>query len=346
MDGVITTEEKYWACARLTLWELVTHTLDLPDAFGDAVHDDADREAVCSDDLIYALKSRAVNSNWDIAYVLVCVYIAALPSASVQYASDVDSFLQAVRASRQRIADWPAALEHFLTGTTRIEGRALIEESGRRLQNMLGFVGSELSGLLRVDGPFWWDLHTRFQRFYHGEAMAFYGGTPLIDGTVLPAEMLKVTLQELRFAGYSLGVATGRPLDELDDALGELGLMDYFDADRMGTLDRVRQAEADLGLSGLSKPHPYSLLRALYPGEPSQMLLDPQFQMTQRDNVLMIGDSTSDVVMAKAAGCRVVGVLTGVRGAKAQKERQKLLEIAGCEAILEDVTRLPDWLTN
>jgi hypothetical protein len=66
MDGVVTTEEKYWACARLTLWELVTKTLGLADAFGDAVHDPAVREDVTSDAHIYALKSRAVNSNWDI----------------------------------------------------------------------------------------------------------------------------------------------------------------------------------------------------------------------------------------------------------------------------------------
>src|SRR5260221_7781339 len=134
MDVVITTEEKSWACARLTLWELVTHTLDLPTAFGDAVSNEVAREAVCSDDLIYALKSRAVNSNWDITYVLVCVYIAALPGVSVQYASDVDSLLQAVRATRHRAANWPTVLELFLSSTSGIEGRALIEEAGERVQ--------------------------------------------------------------------------------------------------------------------------------------------------------------------------------------------------------------------
>src|SRR5258708_5885687 len=120
MDGVITTEEKYWACARLTLWELVTQTLDLPTAFGDAIRDEAARESVCSDELIYALKSRAVNSNWDIAYVLACVYLAALPGISVQNVSDVDSFLQAVCYTRQRVADWPAVLEHFLVSISGI----------------------------------------------------------------------------------------------------------------------------------------------------------------------------------------------------------------------------------
>src|SRR5258707_15780564 len=79
MDGVITTEEKYWACARLTLWELVTQTLGLHDALPDAVHDPAARLVAASDALVYGLMDRAVNSNWDIAFVLACIYMPALP---------------------------------------------------------------------------------------------------------------------------------------------------------------------------------------------------------------------------------------------------------------------------
>src|SRR5260221_10143838 len=94
MDGVITTEEKYWACARLTLWELVTKTLSLEKAFPDAVHDAAARETIVPDELIYALKGRAVNSNWDVTYVLVCAYLAGLPDATVFSAMDVEALLE------------------------------------------------------------------------------------------------------------------------------------------------------------------------------------------------------------------------------------------------------------
>src|SRR5258706_15535425 len=106
MDGVITTEEKYWACARLTLWELVTQPLGLPGMFGDAVNDPAAREAIAPDDLIYALKGRAVNSNWDIAYVLGCIYIASMPNATVFSAMEVLDFLDAIRDTRSGPANW------------------------------------------------------------------------------------------------------------------------------------------------------------------------------------------------------------------------------------------------
>jgi phosphoglycolate phosphatase-like HAD superfamily hydrolase len=343
MDGVITTEEKYWACARLTFWELVTQTMGLTDAFGDAVHDEAAREAVASDELIYALKGRAVNSNWDITYVLACVYLSRLPGVTVFSAMNVNDFLQAIHDTLNSKSIWPKAIDDFLAHTHGAKGRALVQEAGHRLQKALDFNNEEL---LRVDGPFWWYLHECFQRWYSGEAMRAFNAEPLADGTMLPPQQIEATLKTLRDKGYTLGAATGRPNDELYDALGGLGLMEYFDPKRLGTLDVVRDAETRLGLSGLAKPHPFSLLRAIYPRAELDVLVDEEFQKLKRNNVVMIGDTTSDVMMAKAAGCRVVGVLTGIRGEKARLERLALLEHSGCEAILDDVTHLPDWLAG
>ncbi len=341
MDGVVTTEEKYWACARLTLWELVTQTLGLSDAFGDAVHDAAAREAVASDEAIYALKSLAVNSNWDITYLLACVYLSALPDATVLTAPGIPELLEAIREAISGPADWPGALTAFLHKTGGAKGRVLIREAGTRLQRALDLSQSHL---LQIDGPLWWYLHGRFQRWYSGEAMAEHDAPPLLDGTVIPAEQLHEMFKRLQAEDYTLGIATGRPRDELEDALGELGLLDDFEKGRLGTLDIVRQAETKFSVSGLSKPHPFSLLRALYPHAALAVLLDEDFQKLTRPNVAVIGDSTSDVLMAKAAGCRPVGVLTGVRGQSAQVERYRLLMHSGCEAILDDVTHLPDWL--
>jgi len=341
MDGVITTEEKYWACARLTLWELVTQTLHLAGAFGDAVNDSVEREAVAPDDLIYALKSRAINSNWDVAYVLSCIYMAALPGVTVFSALEIPDLLEAIADTAVGPSEWPQALSYFLAKTRGVKGRVLIQEAGNRLQRAIEL---DSEGLLDVEGPLWWYLHDRFQRWYSGEAMQELGVPPLSDGTVIPDEQIKSTLSKLQEEGYILGAATGRPLDELNHALDGLGLLDFFDQSRLSTFDIVRQAEQKLGMTGLQKPHPLSLLRAVYPRADLRVLVDEEFQKIRRDNVVVVGDSTTDVMMAKSAGCRVVGVLTGVRGEAAREERHQLLVHSGCEAILDDVTQLPDWL--
>ena len=341
MDGVITTEEKYWACVRLTLWELITTTLGLNNAFGDAVNDEGIRESVVPDELIYALKGRAVNSNWDITYIVTCTYLAAVPGATVLSAPDIESFLEALHDTVEEPAPWPQALQHFLAHTGGAKGRALVQEAGHRLCVALEFNQEDL---LRADGPMWWYLHDRFQRFYSGEAMQAYSAAPLTDGTVIAHERIAAALKRLHDSGYTLGVASGRPRNELDDALGHLGLLDYFAPNHLGTFDVVHQAETKLGVVGLAKPHPLSLMRALYPDESLERLLNEDFQKQKRPNVVVIGDATSDVIMAKSAGCRSVGVLTGVRGPEARQERHILLEHAGVEAILDDITEVPDWL--
>jgi phosphoglycolate phosphatase-like HAD superfamily hydrolase len=237
--------------------------------------------------------------------------------------------------------DWPTPLVNFLDSTNGVKGRELIAEAGLRLKTAANIFDN---ALLEVDGPFWWYLHSRFQRFYHGEAMRENNAPPIPDGTVIPADQVESTLQTLTSAGYIISTATGRPLDELNDALGGLGLLNYFDPARFGTLDVVREAEAQMSLSGLAKPHPLSLLRAVYPDRPLEALFDPTLQTISRPNVIMIGDSTSDILMARSAGARSVGVLTGVRGEVAQREREQLLRDAGCDAILPDITHLPQWL--
>ncbi|HVO41859.1 MAG TPA: HAD family hydrolase [Aggregatilineales bacterium] len=346
MDGVITTEEKYWACARLTLWELVTQTLHLPNAMGDAVHSADARAAVVADNLIYLLKDRAVNSNWDSTYILACAYLAELDNVRLYEAADLADLLLMLEADAAQVGDrvsveWPGALIRFLKRTEPLTGHALIAAAGRQLEDAASYHHGDL---LKPDREFWQYLRDRFQRFYHGDTMRDYDGDPLIDGTAIPAPAIEATLRGLRDAGFTLGTATGRPSEEIQDALGALGLLHYFDPARFGTQTTVRLAEAATGRQGLGKPHPYSLLRALYPDAHPERLLDPAFQAQSRPGVLMIGDAPGDPMMARAAGCRCVGVLTGVRGEAARRSRERLLVEAGCEAVLPDMTALPAWL--
>ncbi len=345
MDGVITTEEKYWACARLTLWEFVTQTLALPDAFPNAALDADARLVVIPDDLIYALKGRAVNSNWDITFVLVCAWLAALPGARVYSANTPQEMVETLRAQAQAAAflpEWPRA-GYDLLAQTPLEGLPLVEFAGSWAALALGI---STSGLMEPEGAFWRYLQSCFQRFYHGEALREHGGEPLRDGIALPVEAIHRTLQALRDMNIMLGAATGRPLDELHDALDGLDLLRYFDVGRLGTYDTVIAAQHETSATGLAKPHPFSLLYALYPGASARDLLAPDLLKVARPNVAVVGDAPGDMQMAKAAGCRAVGVLTGVQGEAAKAERHKKLIGAGAETVLPDMTHLPEYFKS
>jgi phosphoglycolate phosphatase len=126
--------------------------------------------------------------------------------------------------------------------------------------------------------------YARVRERYRVHFLANDAGTALFPGA---AE----TVAALHEAGFLLGVATGKSRRGLDRALDATGLRSYFHATRCAD-------EAS------SKPHPAMLLQLM--GE-----LDVASERT-----LMIGDTTHDMGMARAAG---VARLAAAYGAHAKE---------------------------
>jgi phosphoglycolate phosphatase len=122
----------------------------------------------------------------------------------------------------------------------------------------------------------------------------------------------KELLRDMHGAGHQLAIATGKSRRGLARELGATGLVRYFHASRC----------AD---EGHSKPHPGML----------QAVMDQLG--TRNDRTLMIGDTTHDLQMARAAGVASLGVAYGAH-------RQDAL--LSCEplACLASVAELRDWL--
>lgn len=121
-------------------------------------------------------------------------------------------------------------------------------------------------------------------------------------------------LEGLRARGLRLGVATNdaeAPARAHLDAVGVTGFFDFI-------------AGSDSGHGG--KPAPgmclaFAAATGLAPGR-----------------VVMVGDSTHDLIAGRAAGMQTVGVLTGLADAAT------LAPLAG--AILPDIGHLPGWLAD
>jgi phosphoglycolate phosphatase len=128
---------------------------------------------------------------------------------------------------------------------------------------------------------------------------------PLYDGI---AELLHA----LHGAGWSLAVATGKSDRGLTACLAEHGLTDLFVS--LQTADRHP-----------SKPHPAMLEAALFEAR------------AQAGDAVMIGDTSFDMQMARAARVRAVGVAWGYHGA------DELLA-SGAELVARDVAHLQEAL--
>ena len=118
---------------------------------------------------------------------------------------------------------------------------------------------------------------------------------------------------ELRAAGYLLAVATGKSRRGLDRALDATGLAPYFHATRC----------AD---EGHSKPHPGMLQAA-----------DAMSWVSRRSSTLMIGDTTHDLEMARAAGVARLGV--ALRRARAARRCSRYEPLA-CLGSVRGAARL------
>jgi len=70
--------------------------------------------------------------------------------------------------------------------------------------------------------------------------------------------------------------------------------------------------------------------------EPGQLLAFADRMDLRPEHIVMVGDSTHDLVAARKAGMRGVGVLTGLADA------ETLAPFA--EAVLPDIGHLPDWI--
>ena len=120
-------------------------------------------------------------------------------------------------------------------------------------------------------------------------------------------------LSELKERGHRLAVATGKPRRGLDRALQSSGLGALFAATRCG--DETQP-----------KPHPAMLLE----------LMD-QLQLRASD-LLMIGDTSHDLGMAKGAGVDAVAVSYGAHPHESLRTWQP-------RACVSSVVELRQWLT-
>ena len=110
------------------------------------------------------------------------------------------------------------------------------------------------------------------------------------------------------WSGLALGIATGHRSDTIAPALGALSWTDYF-----STIQAADTAP--------SKPHPAMVHQAL------------QTTGVRAEDAIFVGDTSFDMMMARAAGVRPIGVGWGYH----QVEQ---LRAAGASCIVESISEL------
>ncbi len=346
VDGVLLSEERYYDVSALTVWEILygRKYMGLPSERDDFVAEtvtDGQIAAIRSevwgrDALLSWLKSRGINSNWDMvhAWLITCFWLLGeeyrrrtgdvLP---LHFARETD-FRSAGLAvmglpmpkAAALLAKWEAAVPEAARGSEvfRVLTGAMAETFGE--EPSWAPLQSDL-----------WRMHTEaFQAWYLGDDFFIEQNhrVPWAGGKrgflreeipLAPAEAIGALFRRLKEKGWEIAVATGRSRNEMTVPFRTLGWYGAFDPLYLATATDAFEAEKATGIAHLDKPHPFLYECAMYGRTPAfyEAYARGEKKAGPEDDVYVVGDSFSDVLGAKAAGAKAIGVLTGLEGAAA-----------------------------
>lgn len=311
MDGVITSEENYWDIAALTVFEMLRDSA----YFGTGHLDVAGclesipmiRQTIfLNDRLIKLIKERGVNSNWDLAFIVMC----ANASGKVSGAEE---------------------LYDYLVAHPDLYAFDLYKKCAEIMSERFSLPYSDCERGAKL----WVTCQKTFQEWYLGSALFpdFYPCAPNRadkpplyekERPLIPLDELMTLLSALNSAGKRLCVGTGRPAFEIAQPMRMWDMAKYFDQNGCINYNDITDAEEALFKKGksvtLTKPHPWMFLKALYGRDyDDERLLSGDYDKSKISRTLVVGDAGADILAAKAMGADFAAVLTGIAGEGARE---------------------------
>lgn len=245
-------------------------------------------------------KTGGFNNDWDLTYAIIMYVLSCLPgdarrrlelttksALKIEDAFERFNFLkESPRNSDIEILDLKRRLNEFSfdldeTGTTSVD-KQLLEKVGKKVKEALGYPGGVGDSIIPtlfeqlLSGPELFEETFRVPpKFETGER-----GLVERERIILAPETLTYLGEVIKSSKF--GIASGSKRGTAEYVLGKL--LYRFNLEARIWMDDVDKAIRETGISNLSKPHPFSLLRASKPLEPFQRLL-------------YVGDSVADLTM-------------------------------------------------
>ncbi|WP_323704570.1 HAD family hydrolase [Mammaliicoccus sp. Dog046] len=343
VDGVFLSEERCFDVSALTVYELLHSelflNLDGSINLNELKENDIEqirKDIFINDKILNQLKSLGLNSNWDMLFIVASTHlIELLKKANV---SDLD-------LSKDRFSE--STLKAF---ANHIDGAKINFEtplqflsqatSGKEniYQDLIAFAKAELNledaSIFELKSKFWDIAQEVYQEWYLGKDLyeevehktprtQFKNG--YIKEEVVLADVDEVTqlLEDLKQAGYQIGIATGRPRTETLVPFETIGWLKQFDEFHIGTASEVLEAETTYPeFKPLGKPNPFSYLIANGGNDAENYLtyIKNQEDIFKNEDIFIVGDSLADLLSAKKTGATFIGTLTGLKGQSARAE--------------------------
>lgn len=379
-DGVLTREDDYWLAAEMVVLEVLFSGQFMGlrnDVLRTVLHKPGAAVVLnrfVSPGFIAAVKNAGIANNWDLTFFSLALYLTDFlsnPDASnvkdrFEKEGPTEETLRALGEVLQSdyfdVEQIDKLSEPFFRFSEKYRPEARPDpkgtapfEKGRYLEEALLEWQRQRTGIsapmFRRGGTFWEFCRNLFQNIYLGDALCAEEGWPKTsqlpkdglmsyEGPLLPLPRMVDALTLLSEARIKMGIATGRPFNELMKPIGRWGIEHLFEKGHIATYRDVARAEAAMREKGrtlsLSKPHPYLFLKAIFPEKSDEELVEMKLPISRGEKYLVVGDAPVDLMAGKMVGCRTAAVLSGVRSL----ETADVLRRLGPDFVLKDISEL------
>jgi len=309
MDGVITSEQRYWDASALTIFQCINKSVDVKYAMDNVQKIRSD--IFCNDKIIVLLKERGVNSNWDLTYVTLGI------------------------AEMLGTTDFKKVYEYM--ADTGYDAFGFYEFLGKNSQ--LGERNGDKYNYLVDIFQEWYLGNALFEKMFR-KTPTMPGKSGLINGEVpiISVEKTQEVFNILSENKKILGIGTGRVHYEILGPLENWNIMQYFDKNRLITYSNIQEAEEEIPNVALTKPHPYIFLKGMLGIDyDNKKIIDGNYDNTNIEKTLVVGDAGADLFSAKSAGMDFAAVLTGVTGAEFFRKNNADYILNSIEDLIEKV---------
>lgn len=362
VDGVMLSEERYFDASALTVWEMLYSPKYLGlqgDSFAPAAEEAQIRrvreQVFAKDEVLAFIKSRGINSNWDMVFLTLSYQLIRLAEAlKPKLGADATNLLigQINRSELSQLREWAAvhasdfAVDYAAFTADFAKGSAQKAEMLLYLNEIAKQRCGVVTEMFSRSSELWQLCQETFQEWYLGDdrVHASIGRDTVQPGKkgfltdeipiVPPAEMVDL-FRTLKEKGYTIGIGTGRPTIETHVPLSQMKILEWFDPNRVVTASHVLEAEEEFpAYAPMSKPHPFSYVKGLLGLDtPNSEVVNHPLPIENEEELLIVGDSLADFLAARSIGCKFAATLTGLTGqeARAKFEEEK------ADYILDDV---------
>ncbi len=346
VDGVFLSEERCFDVSALTVYELLMDKQFLGlhshidwETINDNNIQEIRKNVFQDDKVLNKLKSLGLNSNWDMLFIVFSIHLIDVLKKLPH--EDVTSFLYFNEPVELKLPKIKAQLKEpfILNEDLPLSFLNQVKDGKNNIYAALeNFAKSQLqisdASMFSLKGELWTLAQEVYQEWYLGSKLfeevekktartTFKAGYIYQEIILRPVEEIKSLLNDLKEAGYELGIATGRPYTETVVPFESLGLLKYFKVNHIATASDVLKAENmfDHGRP-LGKPNPFSYIAALYGNEQDkyESYINNQDNIVNKSDVFIVGDSLADLLSAQKIGATFIGTLTGLKGKDAAEE--------------------------